>query len=131
MIARLSKTNLVATVAMTLALLGCTAGGGGATSSSVMVTGGSSPTKIVTEPGFGPMTAPPGSSLRSIDGSASNDVWAVGEVHHGAGDTLYLRRAHSVGQAAQLADLFGFALLVNARTRARHRARERLKAAAA
>jgi hypothetical protein len=46
-------------------------------------------------------------------------------------DTLYLRRAHSVGQAAQLADLFGFALLVNARTRARHRARERLKATAA
>ena len=46
-------------------------------------------------------------------------------------DSLYLRRAHSVGQAAQLADLFGFALLVNARTRARHRARERLKAAAA
>ena len=86
MIARLSKANLVAAVAMTLALLGCTAGGGGATSGSVMVPGGSSPTKILTGPGFGPMTAPPGSSLRSIDGSDSNDVWAVGEVHQGAGE---------------------------------------------
>jgi hypothetical protein len=86
MIARLSKTNLVAAVAMTLALLGCTAGGGGSPSGSVMATGGSSTTKILTGPGFGPMTAPPGSSLRSIDGSASNDVWAVGDVHHGAGE---------------------------------------------
>jgi hypothetical protein len=45
-------------------------------------------------------------------------------------DTLYLRRAHSVGQIAQLTDLLGFALLVNARTRARHRAREPLPVAA-
>ena len=41
-----------------------------------------------------------------------------------------MRRAHTVGQAGQLADLLGFALLVNARTRGRHRARERLKTAA-
>jgi len=45
-------------------------------------------------------------------------------------DTIYLRRAHSVGQTAQLTDLLGFALLVNARTRARHRAREPLQVAA-
>ena len=46
-------------------------------------------------------------------------------------DTLCIGRAHSLRQAAQLADLLGFALLVNARPRARHRARERLKVAAA
>jgi len=45
-------------------------------------------------------------------------------------DTPYLRRAHSVGQTAQLTDLVGFALLVNARTRARHPPREPLQAAA-
>jgi hypothetical protein len=49
-----------------------------------------------------------------------------------ASSTLYFGlacTAHSVGQTAQLTDLFGFALLVNARTRARHRAREPLSVA--
>jgi hypothetical protein len=45
-------------------------------------------------------------------------------------DSLYLGRAHSVGHLGQLADLIGFALVVNSLTLARHRARERLKAAA-
>jgi hypothetical protein len=45
-------------------------------------------------------------------------------------DSLYLGRAHSVGHLGQLADLMGFALVVNALTLARHRARERLRAAA-
>jgi hypothetical protein len=45
-------------------------------------------------------------------------------------DTLYLGRAHSVGHLGQLSDLLGFALMVNALSRARHRARERLKTAA-
>jgi len=45
-------------------------------------------------------------------------------------DTLYLNRAHSVGHFQQLSDLLGFALLVNACTRARAAPeRQRLKAA--
>jgi hypothetical protein len=45
-------------------------------------------------------------------------------------DTLYINRAHSVGQSAQQADLLGFALVVNALSYARHRAREGMKPAA-
>jgi hypothetical protein len=45
-------------------------------------------------------------------------------------DSLYLGRAQSVGHLGQLADLIGFALVVNSLTLARHRARERLRAAA-
>jgi hypothetical protein len=45
-------------------------------------------------------------------------------------DTLYIGRAHSVGRLGQQADLLGFALMVNSLTLARHRVRERLKAAA-
>jgi hypothetical protein len=52
-------------------------------------------------------------------------------INRALNDTLFLRRAHSIGPAGQLADLLGFALLINARTRARHGARERLKTAAA
>lgn len=45
-------------------------------------------------------------------------------------DSLYLGRARSVGHLGQLADPMGFALVVNSLTLARHRARERLRAAA-
>jgi hypothetical protein len=51
-------------------------------------------------------------------------------INRGLKDTLYLGRAHSVGHLGQEADLLGYALMTNALTRARHRARERLKAAA-
>lgn len=47
-------------------------------------------------------------------------------------DTLYLKRAHSVGVLRQWSDMLGFARLENAHTRARfarERERERLKAA--
>lgn len=45
-------------------------------------------------------------------------------------DSLYLGRAHSVGHQGQDADLLGFAHLINCISRFRHRARERLRAAA-
>ena len=45
-------------------------------------------------------------------------------------DSLYLKKAHSLGHFRQEADLLGFAQLVNSITLARHRARERLKPAA-
>ena len=45
-------------------------------------------------------------------------------------DSLYLKKAHSLGHFRQEADLLGFAQLVNSITLARHRARERLKQAA-
>jgi hypothetical protein len=45
-------------------------------------------------------------------------------------DSLYLKKAHSLGHLRQEADLLGFAQLVNSITLARHRARERLKQAA-
>lgn len=45
-------------------------------------------------------------------------------------DSLYLKKAHSLGHLRQEADLLGFAQLVNSITLARHRARERLRPAA-
>jgi hypothetical protein len=51
-------------------------------------------------------------------------------INRGLEETLYIGRAHSVGHLRQQADLLGFALTVNSLTLARHRARERLKAAA-
>jgi hypothetical protein len=45
-------------------------------------------------------------------------------------DSLYLKKAHSLGHLRQEADLLGFAQLVNSITLARHRARECLKQAA-
>jgi hypothetical protein len=44
-------------------------------------------------------------------------------------DTLYLKKAHSVGHERQEADLFGFALMVNSLTLARYRERKVPKAA--
>ena len=52
-------------------------------------------------------------------------------INRGLEDTLYLGRAHSVGHVGQQADLLGFALMVNAITYARHRAREHIDDAAA
>jgi hypothetical protein len=45
-------------------------------------------------------------------------------------DTLYLGRAHSLGQLSQQVDLLGFALMVNSLSLARHRAREHVTVAA-
>ncbi len=45
-------------------------------------------------------------------------------------DTPSWNRAHSVGHIRQEADMLGFALMVNSLTLARHRARERVAAAA-
>lgn len=44
-------------------------------------------------------------------------------------DSLFLKKAHSVGHLGQEADLLGFALMINSTTLAQHRARERLAAA--
>lgn len=44
-------------------------------------------------------------------------------INRGLEDTLYLRRAHSVGRARQHVNLIGWALMVNSLTRAEHRAR--------
>jgi hypothetical protein len=44
-------------------------------------------------------------------------------------DTLFLKKAHSVGHLRQESDMLGFALMVNAVTRARHREQQRLLAA--
>jgi hypothetical protein len=44
-------------------------------------------------------------------------------------DSLYLKKAHSVGRHRQEADFLGFALMTNSLTLARHRARERIAAA--
>lgn len=45
-------------------------------------------------------------------------------------DSLYLKKAHSLGHLRQQADLLGFAQLINSITLVRHRARERLRPAA-
>jgi hypothetical protein len=45
-------------------------------------------------------------------------------------DSLYLKKAHSLGYLRQEADLLGFAQLVNSISLARHRASERLRPAA-
>ena len=56
---------------------------------------------------MGPMTdfgvAPPGSSLLSIDGSASNDIWAVGESHRGAGERSFAE--HWTGSTWSVGDV--------------------------
>lgn len=44
-------------------------------------------------------------------------------INRGLEDSLYLRRAHSVGRARQHLNLIGWALTVNSLTRAEHRAR--------
>jgi hypothetical protein len=44
-------------------------------------------------------------------------------INRGLEDSLYLRRAHSVGRARQHLNLLGWALTVNSLTRAEHRAR--------
>jgi hypothetical protein len=61
---------------------------------------------------------------RSADGPACERTLA------GLEDTLYWRRAHSVGDVAQEADLLGFALGLNALTQHRHRKRRPASAAA-
>jgi hypothetical protein len=45
-------------------------------------------------------------------------------------DSLFLGRAHSLGLRRQQVEMLGWALMVNALTMARHRAAERLEAAA-
>ena len=44
-------------------------------------------------------------------------------INRGLEDTLYLRRAHSVGRARQHVNLIGWALMVNSLTLAEHRSR--------
>lgn len=54
----------------------------------------------------------------------------IERINRGIEDTLFLGRAHSVGHAAQLADLLGFAMLTNAVSVFRHRKQlEHLEAA--
>src|SRR3954449_1478229 len=81
--AALSKNVPVLLVVLALATA-CTGSSSDRGSSPTGVSASAGPSKVLTGPGFGPMNPPPGSSLLAVAGSASDDVWAVGEVHTAA-----------------------------------------------